>query len=65
MKYLFLKTPHWFKKNMDELLIKFQKRRIQKSEHRKCNDDSANIIYSIKLAQFYFDTKEGTRESNL
>jgi len=50
---------------MDELLIKFQKRRIQKSEHRKCNDDSANIIYSIKLAQFYFDTKEGTRESNL
>jgi hypothetical protein len=52
-------------KKMDELLINFQKRRIQKSEHRKCNDDSANIIYSIKLAKFYFDTKEGSRESNL
>jgi len=52
-------------KKMDELLIKFQKRRLQKSEHRRCNDDGANIIYSIKLAQFYFDTKEGTRESNL
>ena len=51
-------------KKMDELLVKFQKRRSIPLA-TNCSQDGANITFSIKLAKFYYDTKEGTRESNL
>ena len=52
-------------KKMDGLLIKFQKRGYMRAEFYNCTIDTQNRMYITRLAKFYFDTKEGSRESNL
>jgi hypothetical protein len=53
-------------KKMDKLLIKFQKRGyIGNQGAYNCMIDTQNRMYLSRLAKFYFDTKEGSRESNL
>ncbi|SVD58704.1 uncharacterized protein METZ01_LOCUS411558, partial [marine metagenome] len=52
-------------KKMDGLLIEFQKRGYMRNEWYNCTIDTQNRMYLTRLAKFYFDTKEGSRESNL